>query len=434
MLEHQSFSQGWHEIRTLYRYELRAAWREKSIVINSLLIPLLLYPFILWAMFTGFSFLQGESAKSLSRVAVQNWPAEHRALRSRLEHHKQISIVPLSSPDATNAVKHGEVDALVTFFAPTNPALRAANNFNVRITYDGSSERSDAANDRVREVIEDYRADWLKQEGHNLGIKREAWTGFALATHNIASRRQMGGFVLGTILPTLFVIMVAVGCFFPAIDSIAGERERQTWETLMSSGANRRNIVIAKYLYVATLGALAGVLNVTAMAVTAKPIMGALLAQGGRALQFAVPLGAIPIVALAAILLAGFISAGMMILASFARTFKEGQSMTMPFYMLSFLPAMFLQAPGLKFSVPIAFLPVGNITMMVRSAVSGSFPWLPMTITVLVSLTLIAACLAVAAFILRFEDVVLGSYNGSFIRFIKERAIARKRRHAGSIS
>jgi hypothetical protein len=58
---------------------------------------------------------------------------------------------------------------------------------------------------------------------------------------------------------------------------------------------------------------------------------------------------------------------------------------------------------------------------MVRAALGGAFPILPIVVTVGASVALIAACLRLAAFILQFEDVMLGSYNGSFRKFIRER-------------
>ena len=36
------------EIRTLYTRELRSALRERNIVINSIILPILLYPVLLW--------------------------------------------------------------------------------------------------------------------------------------------------------------------------------------------------------------------------------------------------------------------------------------------------------------------------------------------------------------------------------------------------
>lgn len=47
----------WSEVGVLYRREWRSALREKSIVVNSILIPVLLYPFLLWAMLTGVTYV-----------------------------------------------------------------------------------------------------------------------------------------------------------------------------------------------------------------------------------------------------------------------------------------------------------------------------------------------------------------------------------------
>jgi ABC-type Na+ efflux pump permease subunit len=414
----------WRQICTLYRYEVRAALREKAIVVNSILIPILLYPLIMWVSFSGIMFIEGQSEKATSRVAVSNWPSEHPALRARFEHDREIRLVqPSKKPE--QEIKTGAADAVIMFAPPTNDAAALPGNFRVQITFDQSRDRSEVARTRVAEIVDNYRADWLKREGRIHGITPSEWEGFVVNTRNVASGKQMGGFLLGLVLPVLFVVMVAAGCFYPAIDSTAGERERNTWETLISSAASRQSIVIAKYLYVATFGGIAGALNLVAMTLTVKPILKPLLQKAGASMDLSVPFSAIPIIVLAAALLAGFVAAGMMIFASFARTFKEGQAMIMPFYMLVILPVLFLQVPGMKFSLPLAFVPIANVTMMVRAAISGTLPWLQTGVTILVSLALIALCLRFAAFILRFEDVTMGSYSGGFNRFFKERVLRR---------
>jgi len=282
-----------------------------------------------------------------------------------------------------------------------------------------------AARDRVEEIVKDYRSDWLKREALRLGVQGSAWQGFTLASHNVASKKEMGAFIFGMLAPVIFVVMVAMGCFYPAVDAVAGERERNTWETLMSSSASRLSVVTAKYLYVVTLGGVAGVLNLLAIMVTLRPVFAPLLSRAGQILETNIPLAAVPVALLAAVLLAGFVAAGMMIFAAFARTFKEGQAMVTPFYMLTLVPVVFLQAPGLKFSLPLAFVPVVNVTLMVRDTFSGKFSWLPALVTALVSLALIALCLRLAAYVLQFEDVVLGSYNGSVAKFVRQRLFRR---------
>jgi len=64
---------------------------------------------------------------------------------------------------------------------------------------------------------------------------------------------------------------------------------------------------------------------------------------------------------------------------------------------------------------------------MVREALSGIFHWPQIALTVASSLLVIALCLRLATFLLQFEDVVLGSFNGSFNRFIQQRLRQRRR-------
>ncbi|HPW56399.1 MAG: hypothetical protein KA072_00675 [Thermoanaerobaculaceae bacterium] len=61
------------QIRVLWAREMRAALRERSIVVNSILVPVLLYPAILWAAFTGITFVQGQTEEMTAHVAVAMW-------------------------------------------------------------------------------------------------------------------------------------------------------------------------------------------------------------------------------------------------------------------------------------------------------------------------------------------------------------------------
>lgn len=418
---------AWRQVGVLYTRELRAALRERNIVINSILLPIVLYPFIMWAIFSGIMFVQGQTAGMRSRIHVPAWPAGHPELRDSFMADDRLVLVPadLLADDPAALVARARLDAVVVFEPAQGAAAALPDNFVARIIYDASKERSTTARHRIAALIEQHRSAWLGRAAETRGIAPADWQLFTLLERNVASPRQTGAFILGMMLPLFFVIMVAMGSFYPAVDAIAGERERQTWETLLSTAASRLSIVTAKYLYVASLGGLAGILNLGAMILTLGPIFAPMIASSGGELHFALPWGALPVLALAAILLAGFVAAGMMILASFARTFKEGQAMITPFYLVIMLPVMFLQTPGLSFTPGLACLPVVNVVMLIRSAINGSFPPLPIAITLVISVLLIAASLRLAASMLRFEDVMLGSYDGNFRRFLRERMFKR---------
>ena len=85
---------NWSQIGILYRRELRSALRERTIVVNGILIPIFMYPIMLWAMFTGMTFVQGINEGFVSRVAVETAPAPvHSALLDTLRARNDISLV-----------------------------------------------------------------------------------------------------------------------------------------------------------------------------------------------------------------------------------------------------------------------------------------------------------------------------------------------------
>jgi uncharacterized membrane protein len=100
--------------------------------------------------------------------------------------------------------------------------------------------------------------------------------------------------------------------------------------------------------------------------------------------------------------------------------------MVSPFYIATFLPVMFLQVPGLELTPTLALIPVVNVAMVFREAVAGVYRWPLIGITILVELLCVALCLWLATLILRYEDFMLGTYGGSFYKFLKERLLSRK--------
>mgnify|MGYP003388941425 CR=1 FL=1 len=417
---------NWQDIWILYRRELRSAFRERTIVANSILMPVFLYPVMLWVMFTALMFVSGLADRATSRIMLVDAPSDHAVLMDTLENRSNLEILAaVGSDSAVALIQAGELDALLAFLPPDTEGDRLAENFRIVIHYDRAVERSRRASDRIEGVVDDYRDEWVDSEAAQLGIAATDRRQFRILQDNVSSGEDMGALLLGIMIPGFLVLMVALGCLVPAIDSTAGERERSTWETLMTVSASRLSIVTAKYLYVATLGITAGVLNVTAMFVSLGAVMGPLLAGAGAEFQFSLPFLALPVMIVAAVSLALFFAAAMMILASFARSFKDGQAMVQPVFLLALLPLVLGQQTDQTLTPTIAAIPVANAAMMIRDAINGVFLWPLIAETLAVLLVLVALCLLVARAVLQFEDLLMGSYDGSFWRFAKERLFNR---------
>lgn len=413
----------WSDVRTLYLRELRSALRDRTIVVNSVVVPLVLYPLILWGLFTGIAFVRGQTDDMAARLTLVGGAAAPE-LVTHLDRNPGLRLLG-GEPDRLRGearLRAGDVDAVIVV---EPDAAGSASGWRVLVVFDGSNERSDHARRRVAEALGQHRQSLLRQEALAREIDPARWAGFGLAQRNMASRREMGAFLLGLILPIFFIVMVALGCLNPAIDTIAGERERGTWETLMTTAVSRAGIVVAKFLAVSTLGGMAGMLNVVAMLLTMRGVLAPLTGGGSDALEFSLAPAAIPVLVACAVLLAGLLAAGMMALVSFARTFREGQSLVMPLYLAAVLPAMFLGTPGIRLTPGTALIPVVNVALAARDAIAATFRPLEMAVAAVATVAVIALFLRIALVVLSSEESIAGSHAGSLFTFLRSRRRAR---------
>lgn len=425
--------------------ELRGALRERSIVINVVLVPLFMYPVFLWLAYTGLSFVIGQTENFTARVMIVGDVGEDAALVREIETADRVELVDrvagaepvdgmeraeraigVSAADlqaAEYAIRDGRLDLLVEL-APRE--VGNTDDIDVRITGDSSKDRSRIAMSRVEDVVNRHRTAYLERAGGERGLSGPAYQMIWIERENVSSSRDMGRFILGMAVPILVIIMLIVGGMYPALDATAGERERSTWETTLTAATDRVNVLAGKYLYVATLSTTAGMLNFLAMSLSMRTLMAPLLGDRIQDLSFTIPWSAVPLIFVVTVLLALFVSAFLMVVASFARTFKDAQSLAGPFVTVMILvPAVFMQFPGLELTTWLACVPIINVCLVFREALGGIYQWPQIGLTLLMEGLYIWIILRIAAAITRYEDIMTGSYEGGLGGFLKHRLMRR---------
>lgn len=409
------------DTRLVFLRELRAALRERSIVINVVLVPLFMYPVLLWVAYTGLSFVIGQTENFTARVMIAGGAGEGAALVGEIEAADRVTVTSMEEP--LEAIRDGRLDLLVEF-APRDGG--STDDFEVRITGDTSKDRSRIARSRVEDLVTRHRAAYLESAGRAGGLSGPAYQMIWIERENVSSSRDMGRFILGMAVPILVIIMLIVGGMYPALDATAGERERSTWETTLTAATDRVNILAGKFLYVAALSTTAGMLNFLAMTLSMRTLMAPLLGDRIQDLSFTVPWSAVPLIFLVTMLLALFVSAFLMVVASFARTFKDAQSLAGPFVTVMVLvPAVFLQFPGLELTTWLACVPIINVCLVFREALGGVYHWPQIGLTLVMEVLYIWIILRIAAAITRYEDIMTGSYEGGLTGFLKNRLLRR---------
>ena len=81
-------------------------------------------------------------------------------------------------------------------------------------------------------------------------------------------RKKCAGETVGGIIPYLVIIMCLTGAMYPAMDLTAGEKERATMETILSSPISRTHLVLGKFLLVLSASLVTAALSVTSMGIS----------------------------------------------------------------------------------------------------------------------------------------------------------------------
>ena len=214
--------------------------------------------------------------------------------------------------------------------------------------------------------------------------------------------------------------MTVTGAVYPAIDLTAGERERGTLEALISAPVPRHELLFAKFLAVLSVALLTALANLISMVVTAysSGLENLLFGSGGITLRM------LGLIFGLLFVFAGFFSSVILILTSFARSFKEAQAYLIPVMLVSLAPGVLCLLPGIEMTGWMSVTPLVNIVILARDVFDGRAQSAWILATLLSTVLYSAVALSVAAKIFGTDAVLYGS-EGSWADLVRRPATPR---------
>ncbi len=399
---------------TIMRKELLDTLRDKRTLMMMIGVPVLLYPGMLLIGIQAASIHKSKLDREMSQVAIQ---AEDPALIQRwLAVEKKIEVLP--STDVVKDLFAGVVDAVIVAGPETLANLDKDGTAKITIRYDSTEFSSTAAMRRVRDVLEKESKSILKIRLDRTKLSEAFALPIEPAPVDTAPPQKTTGFILGLMLPMMMVVTIALGAFYPAVDLTAGEKERGTFETLLSTPAAKSEIVFGKFAAVFILAMATGLLNLASMALTSL----ILITQMGdmfKGLPFSMQLPMTAILSSVAVMipLALLISAVMMGAAVMARSFKEAQNYLTPVMLLVILPATVGGLPGVELGAITQFVPIANVVLLFKALMTDKAGF-DDAFNVFFSTSVFALlALLFAAWLFQREEVVLSEERGIPLSF-----------------
>jgi len=270
----------------------------------------------------------------------------------------------------------------------------------IELIFNATSATSNSGVNCVIGVLQRWRDRWVQSSFDSLGLAGKILRPFELDMVDLAKPQAHQAAMWSKLLPMVMLIWAMTGAFYPAIDMVAGEKERGTLETLLCSPALRSEIVWGKLAAVTTFSMLTAMLN-TASLLTTGAMVVKQMALGSEA---ALPQATVLWLLIALLPLSALFSAIALGLSALARSSKEGQYYLMPMMMVILPLVMLPTMPGMTLGTGTSLIPVTGMFLLVRALVEEQYALAMIHVPIVAGVTIGCVCLALRWVQSQFEN------------------------------
>ena len=360
-------SDSWRFITTIAKKEIVEFVRDWRTLIALIVIPLLIFP----ALFIALPLLLQSEAAELDAMELEVvWQGDVNDELNLSFAESNLIIVYEEIPSDINnlsdigneldRIRNQEIQAVFRL-------LENDSGWKFSVLYISTSEASSEARSRIVDAIIDWESDVVNGTLVEAGLDPEStldpvtWDG-NWEEADAATKGEQAGLALSLFIPMVIAIWTASSAIQPSIDMTAGERERGTLEALLCLPCSRLQLLIGKWLAVASITSAGVALQIGGLlfAITYLASSSVIGIPSVSAVSMALLLGAVVIFAV-------MVVAFELALAMKAHSVKEAGSLLGPAILFIIFPALFTQVINLDsieswwFAVPLV-----NILLAMR--------------------------------------------------------------------
>jgi len=398
-------------IGVVYRKELKEALRDRRTVISSLLVPLLLFPLLTAGLGAAMSALMGKANEEIPKIMILGGEDSPQILK-HVRKLNQVDILPATG-DWKDKVINKEIRAVVEIPAGFQDSLVRQQIGWLKIyNYDGNLESSIAA-DRIQKQLEEYRGRLVKENLAAKNLPEAALKPFEVKQQNVAPPEKVGGAAFGGVIGYMVILLCLTGSMYPAMDLTAGEKERGTMETILSSPILRVDLVLGKFFLVLTTALTTAALSVTSMGVSFWALghfhaFDKAGADAAQQMQLHIGIHTVLSIFIMVLPVAVLFAAALMAVAIFAKSYKEAQSYITPLMFIVIIPAVCAMLP-IDLDAKLALVPILNASLLCKELVTDTYHWNYIAIIFGSTCVYAAAALFLAVKMFQREDVLFRS-------------------------
>ncbi len=286
----------------------------------------------------------------VTTLAVENAESAPNLMEFLYSNNIDVESAP---DDPISAVRAGDIPLVLKIMPGFAEALRAGKPAPLTLFENEGDKKSTKQARKITALLQSYGRTINALRSQHRGIDSNVFESLEINREDV-SRDGAGGQLLASLLPFLLIVSMVMGGFYLAVDTTAGERERQSLEPLLSLPVKRRELVLGKFGATLCFVTLSCILTSISIFIMFRFFPIELLGGGlnfDAATLFKAFLVASPLIA--------FISAVLITVSAFTRSSKEAQTylgILMVIPMAPFFILQFVNIRNVLHSMPIPML------------------------------------------------------------------------------
>jgi len=385
--------------------EIKHLFRDTKTIVQTVVVPTFITPLLLGGIFWYVGSIATEETKKTYDISA--YTTFDSPLIKDLSESDRINVISEDSvTNVIDSVTLGQTEIGIVFDDNFNNALETNDSAKITI-YSKNIDTFSQAKSLVINKINDFEDVERNKRLVALNLNDEYVNPINIEEEDLTTEEESAGSIFGAILALFFVMYVISGAMYPAIDLGAGEKERGTMETLISTNISSVDIIIGKMLSVTTSAVLTATFSMLGFAVPLT-IMFLFYADSVNEYLFSLLSAVVNPVAFLGVFvliipLSVFMGAFLLTISVYAKTPKEAGLLLGNVLIVFIIPCYVpLINPGLELDFVGALIPCYNLALITNNLIAGTVDWFLYSVA-LVS-TIIYCCIAIYISYIMFDD------------------------------
>ena len=357
-------------IFSIFKKELIDVLRDRRTLFFMVVIPVVVMPLIIFISLKFQEYQNKKSEEKILNIALVN-ESEDTKIRDYILNQKGVNLIEDIDADSLEAgIKSDSLQGGLYIGRDFLEKISTNQNGAVDI-YFKSSDLMSKAKRRINNALEQYKNEIVTDRLSQFNIDKGLLEPIEIINRDMSTKKETLGKAVGGLIPYMLVMFIFLGAMYPAIDLGAGEKERGSLETLLSSPATKFEITMGKLMVVSLTGLASGLISVIGISFPLYFLDNIPDQIKSTVLEIISPFMIVSIVFLM-IPIAIFFASMLLSISFYARSFKEAQSLMGPLNIAVFIPLMLTLGPGIEIDHVTALIPLVNVGLLTKEILAGS--------------------------------------------------------------